>query len=178
MNYQTLRDDMRRLWHDHVAFTRMFVVERTAMPSPHPGVAATLTRLLKNQDDLGAAIARFYGQQVGAQLAKLLRQHITLAGKIIASALNGASIDADNRAWHQNASDIAKFFSGVVPYEAMNQEMQKHLDLLLEEVTKELAGDYEGSLRAYDASVNQILGMANRLADGIARSAVAKGRKG
>src|SRR5262245_3511348 len=48
-----LRLEMRRLWDDHVAWTRLAIVSLT---TDAPDTQATVGRLLENQDDIGNAI--------------------------------------------------------------------------------------------------------------------------
>src|SRR5882672_11118548 len=54
-----LREDMRKLWSDHVIWTREYIVAAIA---GSPAANAAATRLLKNQDDIGGAVAGFYGK--------------------------------------------------------------------------------------------------------------------
>ena len=71
-----LREDMRKLWSDHVIWTREYIV---AAIDGSPGAKAAATRLLKNQDDIGGAVAGFYGKDAGDKLRGLLKQHILIA---------------------------------------------------------------------------------------------------
>jgi len=72
---------MRRLWADHVIWTRDYVVAAIAGTEDADAIA---TRLLKNQDDIGNAIVPIYGQDAGAELTRLLREHITIAVDLLA----------------------------------------------------------------------------------------------
>src|SRR5262249_39540397 len=65
------RQDMRKLWEDHITWTRLFIVSAVA---GLPDVDPTAGRLLQNQADIGAAIVPFYGEDAGAALTKLLRE--------------------------------------------------------------------------------------------------------
>ena len=65
-----LRQEMRRLWEDHVTWTRLAVISLT---TDAPDTQATVGRLLRNQTDLGNAIRPFYGPAAGKQLTALLR---------------------------------------------------------------------------------------------------------
>src|SRR5688500_17704916 len=57
-----LKENMRRLWADHVIWTRQYIVAAVASD---PGASAASTRLLRNQEDLGNAIKPFYGDAAG-----------------------------------------------------------------------------------------------------------------
>lgn len=50
------------------------------------GQPVVVTRLLKNQDDIGGAVAGFYGRDAGDKLTGLLKQHIMIAVDLIAAA--------------------------------------------------------------------------------------------
>src|SRR5512132_3904330 len=55
-------DAMRKLWEDHVTWTRLFLVSAiTGLPdgATLPDLDATTNRLLQNQTDIGNAIAPF-----------------------------------------------------------------------------------------------------------------------
>ena len=55
-------DDMRKLWEDHVTWTRLYIVNALAgLPSKD----ATAQRLLRNQTDIGNAVGLFYGAAAG-----------------------------------------------------------------------------------------------------------------
>jgi hypothetical protein len=60
---QTLRQDMRKLWSDHVIWTRMYVISAVG---DQPDKKATTERLLKNQEDIGKAIGAYYGDEPGS----------------------------------------------------------------------------------------------------------------
>ena len=58
-------DGMRKLWEDHVTWTRLVIVD---VAFGTPDTQATLERLLQNQVDIGNAIKPFYGDAAGSQL--------------------------------------------------------------------------------------------------------------
>ena len=97
-----LRNDMRKLWEDHVTWTRLAVI---SLIDESPDTNASVTRLLQNQQDIGDAIKPFYGDTAGDALAQLLREHILIAADLIAAAKSGdqGRIDAEQARWHQNA---------------------------------------------------------------------------
>src|SRR5688572_21804546 len=71
-----LRNAMRKLWEDHITWTRLFIVSEAA---DLPDKAATTERLLRNQVDIGNAIKPYYGDPAGNKLADLLKDHIMIA---------------------------------------------------------------------------------------------------
>jgi hypothetical protein len=167
---QVFHDDMRKLWEDHITFTRLFIVS-TFGNLPDQG--ATAERLLQNQDDIGDAIKPFYGDAAGEQLSALLRDHILIAAEILQAAKNGdnaAFEDAVTR-WYANAEDIAVFLNSANPENwplvEMKAMMREHLDLTLEEATAQLSGEYAASIASYDEVHIQALEMADMLSDGI-----------
>src|SRR5262245_3623607 len=165
----TLHAEMRKLWTDHVTWTRLFLVSAIA---DLPDLDATTTRLLQNQDDIGAAIATFYGADAGTQLTSLLHDHIPIAADLVTPAQSGDStaVATLSGRGYANADDIAAFLASANPAwpEATLQEMMHtHLDQTLAEATARLTGDWDADVAKYDEIVDHILDMADTLADGI-----------
>ena len=80
------RNSMRKLWEDHIIWTRLYIVSAAAnLPDKGP----TTERLLQNQVDIGNAIKPFFGDAAGAKLTALLKDHILGAAGLIAAARTG-----------------------------------------------------------------------------------------
>jgi hypothetical protein len=165
-----LRMDMRKLWEDHITWTRLAIISLTANA---PDAEATVGRLLQNQTDIGNAIKPFYGDAAGGQLSALLRQHILIAANVIAAAQAGDSAklaDAQAR-WVANADEIAAVLHSVNPRQwplgEMKAMMHRHLDLTIEEAVGRLQGKWSADVAAYDKVHVQILQMADMLSEGI-----------
>lgn len=163
-------DQMRKLWEDHVTWTRMFIVEFAA---DSPATDATAQRLLANQADIGDAIEPFYGEAAGEQLTDLLRDHILIAADLLAAARAGDSegvADAQTR-WEENADDIATFLSSANPEHWPSDEMRsmlrEHLNLTLAEAVARLEGRFQDDIAAYEQVHLQALQMADMLSEGI-----------
>lgn len=92
-----LHDAMRRLWEDHIIWTRVFIISAAA---DLPDKAAATDRLLQNQVDIGNAIKPYYGESAGNKLTTLLKEHITTAAEIVAAAKAG---DNPNKMMRPNA---------------------------------------------------------------------------
>jgi hypothetical protein len=166
-----LHDEMRRLWEDHITWTRLFIVSASA---DLPDLQATTERLLRNQKDIGDAIKPFYGRAAGERLTALLREHITTAADLVLAAKAGdqAAVERNSSAWYRNANEIADFLHEANPRNwprgEMRSMMRKHLDLTLKEAVAHLQGDHRTDIRSYDRVHRQILTMADMLSDGIA----------
>jgi hypothetical protein len=163
-------DQMRKLWEDHVTWTRLAIV---SFADGSDGFPATAGRLLQNQADLGAAIQPFYGPRAGDRLTALLRDHITIAVELLQAAKGGdtAAFETARARWYANADQVADHLSSLNPRAwprpAVRAMMRTHLDQTLTEAADELAGDYAGSVAAYDAIHAHILEMADTLSAGI-----------
>jgi len=161
--------DMRKLWEDHIVWTRMVIVDIVAGT---PDTDAALTRLLQNQADIGNAIKPFYGDDAGTALTGLLRQHILIAGQLLTAAKTGdsAAFATAQTQWYANAHDIAVFLSSANDkwsLAELDSMMKLHLDQTLAEAVARLTGDWSGDVAAYDAVHLHILHMADILSDGI-----------
>ena len=164
------RQDMRKLWEDHVTWTRLAVI---SLIDESPDTNATVTRLLRNQQDIGDAIKPFYGDAAGNTLTQKLREHILIAADLIAAAKSGDQqrIAAEQARWHQNAREIAAFLSQANSSNWSEGEMTammfEHLRLTTDEVVARLQGNWDADVTAYDSIHVQALGMADMLSTGI-----------
>lgn len=165
-----LRADMRKLWEDHITWTRVYIISAAANLEDQKAAAG---RLLQNQTDIGDAIKPIYGEAAGTKLTALLKDHITIATELIAAAKAG---DAAKKAdatdpWNRNADEIASFLSAANPKHWPAAEMKKmmhdHLDLTTQEVVARLSKDWAGDVVAYDKVHEEILRMADMLSEGI-----------
>ena len=167
----TLKQDMRKLWTDHVVWTRDYIV---AALGDHAGTQASANRLLKNQEDIGNAVAKFYGDAAGKQLTTLLKEHITIAVDVVKAAKAGdkAGLQKADGRWQQNGEQIADFLSKANPHwprATLAEMMKMHLSTTTNEVVARLNKDWEGDIRAYDVVYDHIIKMADALSDGIVK---------
>src|SRR5881392_1307792 len=88
MTKPEFRAAMRKLWEDHITWTRLFIVSAVA---DLPDKDATTQRLLQNQVDIGNAIRPYYGDAAGDKLTALLKEHILGAAELVGAAKAGDS---------------------------------------------------------------------------------------
>lgn len=180
LSRSAFHDTMRKLWEDHITWTRLFIVSTLAdLPDKGP----TTDRLLQNQSDIGNAVKPFYGDAAGEKLTSLLKEHITTAAELVAAAKAGDKAkqdDATNR-WFKNADAIASFLSGANakywPAGEMTSMMHEHLRATTDEVVARLKADWPTDIAAYAKVHGQILEMADMLSAGIIRQFPEKFKK-
>ena len=164
------QDEMRKLWEDHVTWTRLAIV---SFVDDLPDLKPTVARLMQNQEDIGDAIKPYYGERAGDRLTALLKGHIDGAVELLSAAKAGddAQVKKASTAWYRNGNQVADFLSAANPEnwrkEDMRSMMKGHLDQTLEEATHRLKGNHKAEIRSYDEIHRHILVMADALSDGI-----------
>jgi hypothetical protein len=163
-------DAMRKLWEDHITWTRLAIV---SFAHDLPDLPATQARLLRNQVDIGDAIKPYYGRAAGKRLTALLKEHIVGAVALLAAAKAGDQdlIGQRTDEWYTNGREIADFLHRANPRnwsrKAMRRMMKGHLDQTLSEAVNRLSGRYRADVRDYDEVHHHILMMADTLSKGI-----------
>lgn len=164
-----LKADMQKVWIDHTIWTRSYIVSAI---SNRPDQQDVLDRLLRNQQDIGNVIKPYYGGAAGNKLADLLREHILIAGKIVAAAKAGNQADVEklDADWHRNADDIAKFLSSANPnwqFKVLQDMLYEHLQLIKEIVLDCLKGEWKADIAATDKNEIHMIHLADILTEGI-----------
>lgn len=168
----TLRRDMRKLWEDHITWTRLAIISLT---TDSPDTEATVARLLQNQTDIGNAVKPFYGKAAGNELTRQLKQHILIAADVIAAAKAGDQAklaDAQAR-WATNGDDIASVLNSANPrywkLAALQAELRTHLKLTTDEVVARLTRNWSADVAAYDKIHRHALHVADLLSGGLVK---------
>jgi hypothetical protein len=164
---KSVHDEQRRLWHNHVALTREYLLKAAAND---PSAKPTLQRLLHNQDDIGNAFKPYYGNANGSHLTALLKEHILIAGRIIESGKKAPLPSLPKMdEWFKNADEIAALFNQVNPrywpLDEMKKMMHHHLKITSSEVLSVLHGGT--GAQAYEGVHRQAMEMADMLTAGI-----------
>ncbi len=164
-----LRSNMRKLWEDHIMYTRNYIISDLA---DLPDKAKIAERLLKNQSEIGNAIKPFYGNEAGDKLTTLLKEHIIIATKVTDAAKKkqDAKLKAASADWNKNAEDLAAFLSSANPNwkrSEVGAMLAKHLALTTNEVTSRLKKSWDEDIAAYDAGHDHMLMFSDMLTHGI-----------
>lgn len=164
-----LKLNERKLWSDHVLWTRNFIISDLASLEDKDKV---LERLLKNQDDIGESIKPYYGEDNGKKLAQLLREHIIIAGQVVNAAKSNKKDDLVkyNELWYKNADKIADFLSSLNSKwskPSLKDALDKHLLLTTSEVVARLNKSWDEDIISYDKGEGHILTLADLISQGI-----------
>jgi hypothetical protein len=165
-------DGMRKLWEDHITWTRLALV---SFAGGLPDFDQTAARLLRNQTDIGNAVKPYYGRKAAERLTALLKEHIAGAVELLKAAKAGddTAFAAAREAWYRNGRQIARFLSSAnprfLPFARAERLMKGHLDDTLDEAAHQLGGDFDASVRDYDHIHHHILRMSDAISDGIMR---------
>src|SRR5437588_2935115 len=165
----SLGDALRRLWADHVIWTRQYIVGAL---SGAPDAGAAAGRLLRNQEDIGHAIVPFYGEEAGAELTRLLQDHILIAVDAIDAAIadDERRFRRHDRRWSANAEKIAAFLADANPNwpeEDLQDLLAQHLRLTKHEMLARFEERWEDDVAAFDDILTEILTMSDALSEGI-----------
>jgi hypothetical protein len=167
-----LHDGMRRLWEDHITWTRLAIISLT---TDAPDTQATVARLLRNQTDIGNAVKPYYGNAAGNELTKQLRRHILIAAEVVAAAKAGDKAklaDAQAR-WAKNGEDIATVLHSVNPrywpLPVLKAELRTHLKLTTDEVVARLQQKWGADVAAYDRVHRHALHLSDLLSEGLVK---------
>lgn len=157
---------LRKLWQDHVDWTRIYIIYAVNKLDAQP----TLGRLLRNQEDIGTAFgAAIKRPIVGSSLTVLLKEHIAIAGEIVGAALQSNSTkqkDAIDR-WYVNADKLAELLGTILgDTDTLRTMLYEHLSTTLQEAVALI--QKQDGIAEYDIALNHMLHFADLLTNLIA----------
>ena len=164
-------DTWRKLWEDHITWTRMVII---GIEDGLPGTAAYEARLIQNYEDMEDALAPYYGDQAEV-LGDLIQDHLLIAVDILTAAKAGDTnaVGTAVAAWYQNGRDIAQFMARLNPKHWKRTDIgtmwKDHLDHTLAEALAHLSNDFAGDVAAYDKVHELALEMADFFSNGVIR---------
>lgn len=167
--YVNVLNTFRKLWFEHVLWTRAFIVSST--PN-RPDLDAVTNRLLRNPVDFADALKKYYGDKKAKTFEKLLTEHIEIAGQLLNAhkLKDGKKIEKERKKWYNNADEISHFLSCINPFWSKRkwQEMfYKHLKMIECTMLDRLARRYIAEIAMFQNIQNEALHMADLMAVGI-----------
>lgn len=161
---------MHSLWSQHMEWTYAAIA---AFAADSEGFTASADRLMQNQVDIGNAIKPYYGDEAGAALTKLLKEHISDAVEVVTAAKAGddAAFKKAATKTYANADAIADFLAKANPdnwkQADMRSMMKGHIDQTVVYASAQLAGEYAESIKAYGIAEKHMIEMGDMLSAGI-----------
>ena len=170
-NQQEIINKMRKLWSQHVYWTRFFIISTA---EGLPDLKYVTNRLLENPGDFAKVLKRFYGDKKADEFKKLLTEHLQIGGDLVNADkdMNTANADKLRKKWYANADDIAKFLAAINPYwceQKWRDMMYSHLSMTEKEAGFRLKKDYPKDIEMFDSIEKEALGMGDYMACGIAQ---------
>lgn len=163
------RKSMRKLWTEHIVWTRAYIVAALAGA---PDTLETERRLLKNQAEIGAAFVPYYGEEAGAKLSQLVKEHILIASDVVAALKkkDEAKLRKADKRWHENAVELSVQLNSMNPawsVEAYVSMFNAHLALTNKLATARLQKRWPEDIAAFDELYAHMMLMADDLAEGV-----------
>lgn len=160
------------LWSAHMQWT--YDTVKAAFYDP-ASLTPTLDCLLGNQQQIGAAIADYYGPAAGKRLADLLTIHIEDAVPVLEALQSGdePGLDRAIDVWYGNAKQIADLLSSLNPTwwpRATTESMwEMHITQTVTYAGDLYGGNYAQSIVDYEQAKAHMMMMSTLLANGIIR---------
>jgi hypothetical protein len=164
-----LRDDMRKVWEEHINWARDLTVSAAEGLKDEKYVAG---RFFRVTNDLSTIWGRYYPQEAADHIADLFNGHLTIAVSLVGALASGNKADSDKfgKQWYDNGRAMADYYADINPY-LDRQEMQamrkSHLDAIARMVSDRLGKKYSDGIAAVDDLENKALDMADYLSNGI-----------
>ena len=167
----SLTDTFRRLWEQHVMWTRSFIISTAANSGDLPAV---MQRLMRNPGDFANELRKYFGTNTAETFKTLLTEHLSIAAQLVNAAKQGnaANVASYRKKWVQNADEIAGFLAGINRFwdqKTWQDKWHSHLNMTEEEAVYRLNGNYPADVALYDSIEAEALEMADLMADGISR---------
>ena len=164
-----LRDILRKLWSDHVLWTRAFILS-TAFDLGD--LSAVTNELLRNPAHFADVLKPIYGEENAKAFETLLKDHLMIAAQLVGAFKKGdiAAAEAEHKKWYANADAIANALPQINPNWDMatwQKLLYDHLNMTENEAAQILGGKFEESIRQYNQIEDEALKMADTMANGI-----------
>ena len=166
-----LMNELRKLWEEHVAWTRLFIVSALA---GLPDLDAATKRLLRNPSDFANVLEIFYGRQKADTFRSLLEDHLKIAASIVENAKqqNMKAVEQYTKLWYSNADQLAAFLAGINPCwseDEWKNLLHDHLRMTTDEVMARISGEFIKDAIIFDMIEEEALAMADVMAAGMIR---------
>lgn len=170
-NQREISNAMRKLWSQHVYWTRFFIISTA---EELPDLNYVTNRLLRNPNDFFKALKPFYGDRKANKFKELLTEHLKIGGDLVNADKDQDISKADElrKKWYANADDIAEFLALINPYwckEKWKKMMYSHLSMTEKEAGLRLKKEYPSDIEIFEMIEKEALDMGDYMTFGIIR---------
>ncbi|MGN0602187.1 MAG: acetylglutamate kinase, partial [Oscillospiraceae bacterium] len=170
-NRQDIINKIRKLWSQHVYWTRFFIISTA---EELQDLKYVTDRLLENPGDFAKVLRMLYGDKKANEFKKLLTEHLQIAGELVNADKDKNTVKADGlrKKWYANADDIAEFLSVINPYwsrQKWHDMMYSHLNMTEKEAGFRLQKEYPKDIEMFESIEKEALEMGDYMASGIMR---------
>lgn len=166
-----LMNQLRKLWEQHVYWTRFFIISTA---DDLGDLIPVTNRLMQNPKDFTRIFKPIYGIRKAKQLEELLTRHLQIAGELVSHVKNQKIEEANDarERWYKNADKIAEFLSNINSCwseEEWKRMLYDHLKMTEREAVLRLQGNYTEDIKVFNAIESQALEMADYMFCGIVK---------
>jgi len=170
-NRQEIINKMRKLWSQHVYWTRFFIISTA---EEIPDLKYVTNRLLENPGDFAKVLKMFYCEKTANEFKELLTEHLKIGGDLVNAdkEKNTAKADELRKKWYANADNIAMFLASINPYwceQKWRDMMYSHLNMTEKEAGFRLKKEYPNDIEMFESIEKEALKMGDYMAFGIMR---------
>lgn len=164
-----LNKEMRKVWQEHIFWTRSAIV---SILENMDDIQAVSSRLMQNPMDIAMVFKPYYSSEVMREIERLIKEHLTIAANLLMALNKNDKMEFRkyNEEFYNNANEIAKTLSTINPNyneEELRKALYKHLDLLKETAYARHSDNYAKDIEYTDMSHEQIIKLADYLAKGL-----------
>lgn len=159
----------RKLWEQHIMWTRSFIISTAAGLEDLEYVTE---RLLRNPSDFANVLRNYYGQEKAKHFEKLLKEHLLIAADLVHSIKDNHldEIMDIRKKWYKNADEISVLLSEMNPYwpvRKFRSLFYGHLKKTEDEAVFRINSKYPLDIMIYDSIQAEAMKMADFMSYGI-----------
>lgn len=171
-----LRSTMHKLWAERGIWMRAYLVASVAGT---PDASEAADRLLRTPQDIGNAIAPFYGVETAQKFTDLLKVQTLIAIDVVQAAKSEdkAKLEAAAKKWKDNAVELATFMNKANPNwrtQSLVDTLDRNLSMTLEEISARQQKNWKDDIMAADRNLDVMMTLAEGFAEGTIKQFPAK----
>jgi len=172
----TEQSTMRKLWTDHAVYTKFAIDAIIGYADGNALVDALVPRLMTNQEEIGEEVAKYVGDELGHQLAELLKTHIKLAAGVMMAVKGGTQQQAKLAVAEllDNSDQVADYIACFTNCddEFLRSEFRRHNMYVLEMTLLRYLGHHIKEYQKYDSYYSHMIMFSDIIYSGISNEYV------